>query len=203
MNNILEFYNTLKDSYNANGLQKFAILRLAVTNPEMKEIYFKHVENHNQSVLTDPFPNSGFDLFIPNQVTFDREFQSKFLDLQVKAEMIYVDVNFSNQILNHCAFLIHPRSSISKTPLMLANHTGIIDSGYRGSLIAAFRCLQSYVETHYTIEKNTRLVQICHPSLCPILVELIDESQLTNTVRGEGGFGSTGIQGTYGHQKSP
>ena len=192
MNNILEFYNTLTSTYQSNGLQKFALLRLVVTNPEMKDTYIRHIENHNQSVLTDPFPNSGFDLFIPNEVKIDKEFQSKFVDLQLKAEMIYVDVHFSNQVLNYCAYLIHPRSSISKTPLMLANHTGIIDSGYRGSLIAAFRCLQSYVESYYIVEKNTRLVQVCHPSLCPILVQLIDESELTSTVRGEGGFGSTG-----------
>jgi dUTPase len=191
MNNILEFYTTLNATYQSNGLNKFAVLRLAVTNPDMKDIYLQHIEKHNHSVLTDPFPNSGFDLFIPNQVTFDREFQSKFIDLQVKAEMIYVDVHFSNQQMNYCAFLIHPRSSISKTPLMLANHTGIIDSGYRGSLITAFRCLQSYVESYYIVEKNTRLVQVCHPSLCPILVQLVDESELTSTVRGEGGFGST------------
>ena len=93
MNNILEFYNTLTSTYQSNGLQKFALLRLVVTNPDMKDTYIRHIENHNQSVLTDPFPNSGFDLFIPNEVKFDREFQSKFVDLQVKAEMIYVDVS--------------------------------------------------------------------------------------------------------------
>jgi dUTP pyrophosphatase len=74
---------------------------------------------------------------------------------------------------------------------MLANHTGIIDSGYRGNLIAAFRCLSN----NYTLEKNTRIVQICHPSLCPIKVTLLDdETQLSSTSRGAGGFGSTGLK---------
>jgi len=92
-----------------------------------------------------------------------------------------------------CAFNVHPRSSISKTQLMLANHTGIIDSGYRGNLIGAFRWLKHDSTTQYIVEKHTRLLQICHPSLCGIHVKLVDESELSNTSRGSGVFGSTGL----------
>ena len=48
------------------------------------------------------------------------------------------------------AFQIHPRSSMSKTPLMLSNHTGIIDCGYRGNIIGAFRCLNV---DHFYLQK--------------------------------------------------
>ena len=34
-------------------------------------------------------------------------------------------------------YYLYPRSSISKTPLILANSVGIIDSGYRGNIKAA------------------------------------------------------------------
>jgi dUTP pyrophosphatase len=71
---------------------------------------------------------------------------------------------------------------------MLANHTGIIDSGYRGALIGAFRNMGD----EYVVEKHTRLLQVCHPSLCPIYVVLTNENELSSTERGEGGFGSTG-----------
>ena len=71
---------------------------------------------------------------------------------------------------------------------MLANHVGIIDSGYRGDLIGAFRCL----DNEYNVESNTRLLQICHPSLCPVYVVIVPENELSNTERGSGGFGSTG-----------
>jgi dUTP pyrophosphatase len=99
----------------------------------------------------------------------------------------------SNSIsIKNTAFYIYPRSSISKTPLMLANNTGIIDSGYRGSLIGAFRWLRTNSD-NYTVEQNTKLVQICHPSLCPIYVVLVNEEDLTSTERGDGGFGSTGV----------
>ena len=75
---------------------------------------------------------------------------------------------------------------------MLANHTGIIDYGYRGSLIAALRLLPFDNVNTYTIEKNSRIMQICHPSLCPVFVVECSESDLSSTERGGGGFGSTG-----------
>jgi len=168
----------------------FVVLKLAVNrnNPILYELYKKYADDHNKSMLNDPFPNAGFDLFVPDEVTFDKEIAAKFIDLQVKCEMI----SYNN---DPTGFLVHPRSSISKTPLMLANHTGIIDSGYRGSLIGAFRWLKSSSshDTQYVVERHTRLLQICHPSLCRIFVNLVDENELSTTVRGAGGFGSTGI----------
>jgi dUTP pyrophosphatase len=128
-------------------------------------------------------------LLTPKNVVLNNHIKSEFIDFGIKTEMVMYDVITSQ--LYSTAFLVHPRSSISKTPLMLANHTGIIDSGYRGSIIGAFRWLATN-ELQYVVEKNTRLVQICHPSLCPIYVVLADENNLSNTIRGEDGFGSTG-----------
>jgi dUTP pyrophosphatase len=88
------------------------------------------------------------------------------------------------------AFQIYPRSSLSKTPLMLSNHVGIIDCGYRGNIKGAFRCLN--VDQFY-VQKFTRLLQICHPSLSKIRVFLVEnENDLSSTERGDRGFGSTG-----------
>jgi dUTP pyrophosphatase len=100
---------------------------------------------------------------------------------------MYTDVNRSY----NTGYYIHPRSSISKTPLRLANSTGIIDAGYRGSLIGMFDVLH---ETDFTGKANDRYVQICAPSLAPIIVEVVSnkEDLELNTERGEGGLGSTG-----------
>ena len=163
------------------------ILNIAINNDsELYELYKNKVEEHNHNVLNNECPDSGFDLFIPKQHTFnnykhaDGIWKPLFVDLNVKATMI------EN---NKCVgFQIYPRSSISKTPLMLANQVGIIDSGYRGSLIAAFRSFQE----EYTIEKHTRLVQVCHPTLKPFIVKIINENEFSETQRGSGGFGSTG-----------
>ena len=71
---------------------------------------------------------------------------------------------------------------------MLANSTGIIDSGYRGNIKVALRLFNK----SYQITKYTRLTQICLPSLKPFFIKLVDVEDLSDTIRGEGGFGSTG-----------
>jgi dUTP pyrophosphatase len=178
------------DSDDEYELNTYATLYLYVKseNHELVELYKDHVKNHNDKIMSDEYPNSGFDLFIPHDTTFQKEIDSVFVDLEVKCEMTYHE---RNKMAETSAYYVYPRSSMSKTPLMLANHTGIIDSGYRGFLIAALRYLKSRDE-QYEVEKHTRLLQICHPSLCPILVKLVDESDLSTTKRGAGGFGSTG-----------
>jgi dUTP pyrophosphatase len=173
----------------------FAVLKISVnsTNDDLNKVYEQKINSHNSGLYRNVFPDSGFDLFVPETVVFDTPIESKFIDFQVKTEMIYVDINSCTY--HNCAFTVHPRSSISKTPLMLANHTGIIDAGYRGNIIGAFRWLRSNTSTvtTYTVEENTRLVQICHPTLCPIYVIPVSESALSTSERGTGGFGSTGV----------
>lgn len=173
---------------------KFAVLNLYINNDlptsnELNKLYLEHIEIHNKQVLNGDFPNSGFDLFIPNDVTFPQQFSTEFVNLNIKCEMLYYD---NTDIPKTCPFQLFPRSSMSKTPLMLANHTGIVDAGYRGFLISA---LKSFSEK-YLLQKNTRLLQICHPTLCPIYVVVVGEHELSTTMRGSGSFGSTGIIGS-------
>jgi dUTP pyrophosphatase len=152
------------------------------TNVELRAAYEKHVATHNAKIDTDPFPDSGFDIITPKTHILQPNisFAAQMVDFEIKTEMQWEG--------NAAAFYVFPRSSISKTPLMLANHTGIIDAGYRGNIKGAFRNLDPNSE--FVMEVNTRVLQICHPSLCPVRVVLQDT--LTETSRGEGGFGSTG-----------
>ena len=177
------------------------LLYVPENETELVDLYKTYIQKHNETVLetqklnaetinmnpcsaTQAFShaNSGFDLFFPESMTFDTHMKRQFANMKVKAEMYYDD--------RPAAFYLYPRSSISKTPLILANSVGVIDSGYRGELIGAF--LSS--EAPFTVEKHTRLLQICHPSLNPIFVVMThNESDLSNTKRGSGGFGSTGV----------
>jgi dUTP pyrophosphatase len=138
-------------------------------------------------VKTDPHPNSGFDLLVPDTVIFTKNETVK-INFEIKTEMKELLSDYRNVVYRHAptAFYLFARSSLSKTPLMLANQVGIIDSGYRGNIIGAFRNLSS---DSFVVDKSIRLVQICHPSLKPFVVEMIDD--LSKTSRGEGGFGST------------
>jgi dUTP pyrophosphatase len=175
----LSIFKTLIDNFKI-----FAILKVAPQSPDLKNLYKEHIKKHNSEIFSNrPFSNSGFDLLVPEDVTVVPKMKTQMLNMNIKCEMEYMGTD-------PCGYFMFPRSSISKTPLMLANHTGIIDAGYRGSVIGAFRNTDS--KTGFQVEKNTRLLQICHPSLCPIYVILVDESELSNTTRGEGGFGSTG-----------
>lgn len=170
-----------------NEGSKYAILKIFINpeNNELRNVYENHVEYHNTKVINSYHPNSGFDLFIPENASFNEQFTTKYIDLEVHCEMVDV-YNEST------GFYLYPRSSISKTPLMLANHTGVIDSGYRGRMIGAFRCLD-IVNSPYIVEEGTRLLQICHPSLCPVLVKIVyNINELSQSERGDGAFGSTG-----------
>ena len=88
-------------------------------------------------------------------------------------------------------FKLYPRSSMgSKTPLRLGNSVGVVDSGYRGHLMA---CVDCHGEKDYSISQFDRLLQIVAFSGRPIFVTLVENhNDLGETIRGDGGFGSTG-----------
>jgi dUTP pyrophosphatase len=84
--------------------------------------------------------------------------------------------------------LVFPRSSIRKTDLSLTNCVGVVDSGYRGELQATFRKHRGVVSTSYAVgDRVCQLMIIPHPT-----IEFNEVNELSNTERGEGGFGSTG-----------
>ena len=86
--------------------------------------------------------------------------------------------------------LIFPRSSVRKTRLMLSNCVGVVDSGYRGELQATFNKVNqnSIADNDYKVgDRIAQIMIIPHPE-----VEFEEADELSDTERGEGGFGSTG-----------
>lgn len=128
--------------------------------------------------------NSGYDLYVTEDVTF-MPYETKFVDHKIKAEM----VDAENKSIG---YYLYPRSSISKTPLILCNSVGIIDAGYRGNIIAALKYIPTSDSAHapYVLKRGTRIVQICQASLLPFDVVFVN--QLSESKRGAGGFGSSG-----------
>jgi dUTP pyrophosphatase len=97
--------------------------------------------------------------------------------------------------------LVFPRSSIRKTGLQLSNSVGVIDSGYRGELQATFNKLfggeamydemkVAEIQPNDFYKVGDRVAQIMIIPYPPIEFDAVDE--LSDTERGEGGFGSTG-----------
>ena len=164
------------------------VLRMYVddNNEGLRNIYNEAVEKHNESIYSNPFKDSGFDIFVPDELAFFNNKVSK-VDFKIKCEMLY-----NNE---PSAFYVYPRSSISKTNLRLANNVGIIDSGYRGFLQGAFDVVNTD-EEYVKCDKFQRLVQICGPTLKPFKVVLVENDlMLSQTQRGTAGFGSTGTTG--------
>ena len=89
---------------------------------------------------------------------------------------------------NKCAAFLYARSGLGvKHGICLSNGVGVIDSDYRGEVCVGL-CNVSAEE--YTIEPGERVAQMI---IAPVLVPEIEEvSQLGETERGAGGFGSTG-----------
>ena len=83
--------------------------------------------------------------------------------------------------------LVFPRSSISKTDHYLRNSVGVIDSGYRGEIkIRMSTPLLGGVE----YKEGDRIAQLIIMKLPWVNIEEVEE--LSDTDRGDGGFGSTG-----------
>lgn len=85
--------------------------------------------------------------------------------------------------------LLFPRSSVSKTNLSLANSVGVIDSGYRGQIMCVFNKVNNPMLSSYNVgDKIAQLVIVA----CPQFI-VKEVTELSDTERGEGGFGSTGL----------
>lgn len=84
--------------------------------------------------------------------------------------------------------LLFPRSSISKTPLRMANSVGVIDSGFTGEIkVPLYNTSEVEIRD---IEQYDKIAQLVIVPCMNFELEAVDE--LEDTERGEGGFGSTG-----------
>lgn len=81
--------------------------------------------------------------------------------------------------------LVFPRSSIANTHLMLSNSVGVIDSGYRGEIMAKFR--KGGTRGYIVGDRIAQLIIMPYPE---VTFEEVDE--LSDSDRGTGGYGSSG-----------
>lgn len=99
----------------------------------------------------------------------------------------YVTLGLMVEIPKGYMLMLAPRSSMSKTPLVIPNSFGVIDADYRGEIKGIFK---NTSDVAYTIQKGDRLLQ---GILVPVgALNLLEVDELTETARGTGGIGSTG-----------
>jgi dUTP pyrophosphatase len=115
----------------------------------------------------------------------DAGMDMKCVDFDLGKDIITYKTGIAVEIPDGYVGLIFPRSSIRKTGLILTNSVGVIDSGYRGEIMASFKVLDN--PTYNLGDKVCQLIILPYPKIKP---EFVDK--LSETDRGEGGFGSTG-----------
>ena len=183
------------------------VLKLFVDgSDELQNKYCEAAHIHNAKLMQTPhMVDAGFDLFAPASDDDDPVAGNTLKFCGTSLSVPFNKLNFklcsSAQMVTdqykifNTGFYLHPRSSLGKTSLRLANATGIIDAGYRGHLTALFDVLHhDDPHSYYYGQKFDRYVQLCAPGLEPILVEIVYrmEDLGEETIRGAGGIGSTG-----------
>jgi len=156
--------------------------------------YYKSYETTNRSN-----ENAGVDLYSVEDYKVCKEFDERhndppkgvhLLNLGTKARLVRItptdDYHYAETEVH---YWLLPRSSIYKSGIMMANSSGVIDSSYRGTLMAPVTNLNEY--TYPNVSKGSRLFQIVAPDMGHIC-EIKIVSSLPTSIRGAGGFGSTG-----------
>lgn len=115
----------------------------------------------------------GLDIPMPISITVPPKTKAFTVDLGFKAEQ------------NH-GYMLVPRSSISKTPLRLANSVGIIDKSYRGKVMVKVDNVSS---SSFIMNEGSCYFQIV--AFNGNLPNFTIVKEISDTLRGSGGFGST------------
>ena len=122
--------------------------------------------------------------------------------VQISKDGMYVEygTGIAVEIPEGYVGLLFPRSSISKTSLVLANHVGVVDSGYRGEIKFRFKDTKMKTRVMYGIEQfhcgdtayevGERIGQLMIIPYPKIQFEEVEELETAD--RGDAGFGSTG-----------
>ncbi|MBQ1193054.1 MAG: dUTP diphosphatase [Lachnospiraceae bacterium] len=100
----------------------------------------------------------------------------------------FIHTGIALEIPEGYAGLVYARSGLAcKKGLAPANKVGVIDSDYRGEIMVA---LHNHSDNDLTVENGDRIAQLV---ITPYLTaNFVEVSDLNDTLRGEGGFGSTG-----------
>lgn len=159
-------------------------LYIRAHNPKVRELIAAQIEKHR-------YTDSGFDIpMVAETINITDDQYSFNLGISVAACGSFGD---------GYPCLLLPRSSIYKTPFRMCNSIGLIDTGYRGEVMAKVDIgdtendtVHYYENIYMRMDDGARLFQICQHNFLPWKkIELVDELPSGADNRGTGGFGST------------
>jgi dUTP pyrophosphatase len=129
--------------------------------------------------------SSGFDLFASEDYLLE------------KKKYALIPTGISIELEKEMEAQVRPRSGLAaKHGVTVLNSPGTIDADYRGEIKVA---LINHSDNDFKIEKGMRIAQLVITSIVNVNFTLSDE--LSETVRGSGGFGSTGLKNLKGFLK--
>jgi len=133
---------------------------------------------------------SPYDAVAPVQATpgssaYDLVATSAHFDK--RTQIITIGFGLALELPENYSCLLLARSSISKRGLVLANGVGLIDSDYRGELMAKFHAVTDDFYSYQVSHTCAQLLFLPIPK-----IQLMEVEHLSDTERGSGGFGSTG-----------
>ena len=100
-------------------------------------------------------------------------------------DYIEYDTGLAFEVPEDHVMLLFPRSSVSKMDLLMCNSVGVVDSNYRGTV--RFRYKSTGSRVYEVGDRVGQFIVMPRPHL-----ELEEVDDLSDSTRGEGGFGSTG-----------
>lgn len=104
-------------------------------------------------------------------------------------ESVMVRTGLRVEIPSGCVGLEFPRSGLGTNGITFRNCVGVIDSGYRGEVLAA---LWNTTYRTFHVERGDRICQLVVMPYCPCTLKEADS--LSETERGTDGYGSTGVR---------
>ena len=147
----------------------------------MNKIFFKNLENGKglYKIKKATKGSAGFDLLAALKEEVKLPPNSSKL----------IQCGFSIQMPEGFEAQVRPRSGLAlKNGVTVLNSPGTIDADYRGEIGVI---LINHGEKDFIITRGMRIAQLVFVQLP--LIKLVEREELTETKRGSGGFGSTGI----------
>lgn len=153
-------------------------------------IDIKFVKTHPNAKIHLPqhFDDAGFDV------------EAVAREIDWETGVITYNTGISLEIPTGYFIDVRPRSSIAKTNLILCNGPGTVDSSFRGNIQVKFRWLGFDHYQNWTRKPEEipciyavgdRIAQLVVQR--KVDVQFVETDKLSETIRGSGGFGSTGI----------
>jgi dUTP pyrophosphatase len=137
------------------------------------KVKFKKLNVNAKAPYQGTVGAAGFDLYAVSKEPADR-YHTKY------------GTGLAVEIPDGFVGLIFPRSSCYKQGMLLSNCVGVIDSDYRGEITAVF--LGTDKEICYNVgDRIMQIIIMPYPK-----IEFVEVTDLSDTERGTGGYGSTG-----------